>query len=733
MPIISSRKFEPEMNLAEFVIRIEALNANVDIPLLRRAFEFSEAAHHDQKRASGEPFINHCIHVALVLAEQHLDTATLAAGLIHDVVEDTRFSIEAIKKEFGEEIASLVDGVTRMADVQFKSQAEEQVQYFRKMLLSMADDIRVIIIKLADRLHNMRTLEYLTPEQQERIALETREVYAPLAHRFGMARIKWELEDLALKYLDAKAYRELAEKVALTREEREAYIEEVVTPLIEAVAQEGLQAEIAGRAKHFDSIYRKMMKRRKPFEDIYDLLAIRVVVGSERECYHVLGVVHSLWTPVIDRFHDYIATPKTNMYQSLHTTVVGPRGRTVEIQIRTHAMHHTAEYGIASHWLYKEGRQKADETDRRIAWLREVLEWQSVTTSPIEFMELLKTDLFREEIYVFTPRGELKPLPRGATPIDFAFAVHSEVGYRCTGAQINGRIVPLDAELHNGDEVRIITSPHQHPSPDWLHIVKTTKARSKIRQYLKRVHFEESVRLGREMLVRELKRRRLAVPSDSALDDLAMSLSYSDQQTMLAGLGDGTLSLAHVTNRLAPEPEKTTPKTIVTHFIDRARGTGGVRVQNLSQMLFRFARCCQPVPGEQVVGYITRGRGITVHRADCPNILAMADQAERRIEVDWDVEPGRPFLVQLSLVLENRKNILTDVTNAISALDTNVRLAEVSGDAQTGSGRFVVEATNIKHLKRVIQKIRSVKGVLAVERTRGPEGDQVSESNGGRE
>jgi len=478
MSVSTPRKPEPEMNLAEFVIRVESLNANVDIPLLRRAFEFSDAAHESQTRASGEPFFNHCIQVALILAEQHLDTATLAAGMIHDVVEDTRYSIAVIRNQFGGEIAQLVNGVTKMADVEFKGYAEEQASYFRKMLLSMADDIRVIIIKLADRLHNMRTLEYLTPEQRKRIALETREVYAPLAHRFGMARIKWELEDLALKYLDPAAYDDLVKKIALRREEREAYIQLIVQPLSEALAREGITAEITGRAKHFDSIYRKMKKRNKPVEEIYDLLAIRVLTDTDRDCYHTLGVLHSLWTPVIDRFHDYIATPKTNMYQSLHTTVVGPRGTTVEIQIRTHDMHRTAEYGIASHWLYKEGRQTADETDRRIAWLREVLEWQKETTNPSEFMELLKTDLFREEIYVFTPKGELKPLPRGATPIDFAFAVHTEVGYQCVGAKVNGRIVPLDTELHNGDEVRIITSPRRKPSPDWLGVVKTTKARS---------------------------------------------------------------------------------------------------------------------------------------------------------------------------------------------------------------------------------------------------------------
>lgn len=733
MSVTAPRKTEPEMNLAEFVIRIEALNANVDISLLRRAYEFSEAAHEGQQRASGEPFFNHCTQTAFILAEQHLDTATLAAGLIHDVVEDTRYSIEAIRTEFGEEIALLVDGVTKMGDVRFTSNADIQVQYFRKMLLSMADDIRVIIIKLADRLHNMRTLQYLTPEQQTRIARETRDVYAPLAHRFGMARIKWELEDLALKYLDPAAYNGLVEKIAVSREEREAYIREVSLPLSEALANEGISAEITGRAKHFDSIYRKMRKRQKPVEEIYDLLAIRVLTVTERECYHVLGIVHSLWTPVIDRFHDYIATPKTNMYQSLHTTVIGPRGRTVEIQIRTHDMHRTAEYGIASHWLYKEGRQKADETDRRIAWLREVLEWQKDTTNPTEFMDFLKTDLFRDEIYVFTPHGDLKPLPRGATPIDFAFSVHTEVGYRCTGATVNGRIVPLDSELHNGDEVRIITSPHHEPSHDWLQVVKTTKARSKIRAYLKRARFEESVHLGREMLSRELKKRRIAVPSDNQLDDLAMSLSYSGHQTMLARLGDGTLSLSQVMHKIAPEKEKPPAKTIVARFIDRARGKSGVRIQDMDQMMFRFAGCCQPVPGEQVVGYITRGRGITVHRADCPNALALADETERKIDVEWDVAPDHSFLVQFSLIVENRGKILSEITNVISDMDTNIRLAEISGDSQTGTGRFIVEIKNLKHLKRVQGKIRAVKGVLSVERTRGLDADLRSESGEDRE
>ncbi len=726
-------KSKPYMNLAEFVIRIEALNANVDIPLLRKAYEFSEGAHHGQKRASAEPFLNHCIETALILAEQHLDTATLAAGLIHDVVEDTRYSIEAINAEFGEEIALLVNGVTKMEDVEFKSQAEEQVLYFRKMLLSMADDIRVIIIKLADRLHNMRTLEYLPAKKQRPIALETREVYAPLAHRFGMARIKWELEDLALKYLDPQVYNELVEKIAESRKEREGYIKEIVKPLKVRLSREGIEPNITGRAKHFDSIYRKMKKRQKPFEDIYDLLAIRILTNTERECYHALGVVHALWTPVGDRFHDYIATPKTNMYQSLHTTVIGPRGRTVEIQIRTHEMHRTAEYGIASHWLYKEGRQAADEADKRFAWLREVLEWQKEADSPAEFLDFFKNDLFREEIYVFTPHGELKPLPRGATPIDFAFAVHTEVGYCCVGAKVNGRIVPLNSKLNNGDEVQILTASQPRVSRDWLSNVKTTKARSKIRLFLKRARFEESVRLGRELLQRELKKRRMASLSDSDLDDLAMALSYTDHQAMLAGIGDGTLSLGQIFGKLIPPKEKETPAFDGTEFIERARGTSGIRIQNLDQMMFRFAKCCQPVPGERIIGYITRGRGISVHRVDCPNALALDSDPDRKVEVQWDVEPSQSFLVQLSLVLENRGKILSDISNAISELDTNIRLAEIDGNGQSATGRFVVEIRNLNHLRRVQNKIKAVRGVISVERSRGLDSDLFQERPSSRE
>jgi len=717
----------PAMNLAEFIIRVEAENANVDVSLLRRAYEFSEAAHRGQGRESGEPYINHCLAVAMILAGQHLDTATIVAGLIHDVVEDTPHSVEAVRERFGAEIAELVDGVTKISGVQFQNQAEEQVEYFRKMLVSMARDIRVIIIKLADRLHNMRTLEFLDGAKQRRIAAETREVYAPLAHRFGMARIKWELEDLSLKYLHPDVYRDLAEKVELRREEREAYIEEVTMPLTAALERESIRADISGRAKHLDSIYRKMVKRRKEFEDIYDLIAIRVITGTERDCYHALGVVHTLWTPVVDRFHDYIATPKTNMYQSLHTTVIGPRGRMVEIQIRTQAMHYTAEYGIAAHWLYKEGRREFARGDQQMSWLREVLEWQKDTRDPKEFLELFKTDLFQDEIYVFTPRGELKPLPTGSTPVDFAYAVHTAVGHHCIGARVNGRMVPLTHPLASGDEVEIITGTQAHPSRDWLAFVRTTRARAKIRQYFNRTGFEQSLELGKDIFARELKRLRLPHPTETQLTDWAMSMSFSDADAMLAAMGSGTLSVSTLIHRLKPKEEEAPKPTAPPSFVDRARRTRGIRIQHLDNMMFRFANCCQPVPGERVIGYITRGRGVTVHRADCPNVLALADQSERRLEVQWDVAADQSFLVRLELTLENRKNLLRDITDAIADAETNIQSVSISGDQSTGNGTLVIEVKNLRHLSDIMRRISAVEGVLSVERSSGKDG------GGGRE
>ncbi len=706
----------PDLNLAEFIIRVEAENANVDISLLRRAYEFSEMVHAGQRRESGEPYINHCLAVALILAEQHLDSATITAGLIHDVVEDTTYGIEAVRERFGEEIAHLVDGVTKISGIKYKSHAEQQVEYFRKMMISMARDIRVIIIKLADRLHNMRTLEFLPAHKRERIALETREVYAPLAHRFGMAKIKWELEDLSLKYLHPEAYRDIAEKVDLKRDEREAYIQEVIAPLRAALEKEGITADISGRAKHLDSIYRKMVKRRKAFEEIYDLLAIRVILKNERECYHALGVVHTLWTPVADRFHDYIATPKTNMYQSLHTTVIGPRGRMVEIQMRTAEMHYTAEFGIASHWLYKEGKKEFDRSDKQMSWLREVLEWQKDTRDPKEFLELFKTDLFQEEIYIFTPNGELKPLPAGSTPVDFAYAVHTQVGHRCVGAKVNGHIVPLTYQLHSGDEVEIITGNQLRPSRDWLTFVHTSRARSKIRQFFNKVEFDHSVELGRDLLVREAKRSRIPMPNEPTLNHWALEMNYPGADGLLAALGAGTLAASTIFNRFAPkDPEPEVP-SVPPEFVDRARGTKGIRIQNLHNMMFRFANCCQPVPGEAVVGYITRGRGVTVHRTNCVNALALDDRSERRIDVDWDVSADQSFLVRLKLTMENRKNLLRDITQAIADAETDIQGVSLAADRATGTGTIDIQVRNLQHLSEIKRRIRAVPGVIAVDR-----------------
>jgi guanosine-3',5'-bis(diphosphate) 3'-pyrophosphohydrolase len=711
------------VNLAEFVIGVESFNANVDIPLIRRAYEFSEKAHAGQYRESKEPYLEHCLQVAFILAEQHLDSATITAGLLHDVVEDTHVTIQQLREEFGEEIAELVDGVTKIGELKFSSAEEEQAEYFRKMLLSMAKDIRVIIIKLADRLHNMRTLDSLDEQKQKRIAQETREVYAPLAHRFGMAKIKWELEDLSLKYLDAEAYDELVRKVKERREDREAYIQEITEPLETELKKAEINAEITGRPKHFYSIYRKMQKRQKPFEEIFDLFAIRITVGTIPECYHALGIVHALWMPVADRIHDYIRLPKSNMYQSLHTTVIGPRGKMVEIQIRTDQMHRTAEYGIAAHWLYKEGRKELDEMDKQMVWLREVLEWQKDLTNPSEFLEYLKIDLFHDDIFVFTPKGELKQLPKGSTPLDFAYAVHSDVGHHCTGVKINGRMVPLSTLLSSGDEVEIITSSHQLPSQDWLKIVKTSKARSKIKHWLKQKGYEESLNLGKQILEKELKKHNLGSLSEQESSDLAMSLNFKDSEAMFCALGNGNTSIAHLLSKLIPPEEKKKPgPSIIKRFVDKARGGAkGIKVGGMGNMMFRFAQCCQPVPGEEIVGFVTRGRGISIHRIDCPNALQMGIENERKVVVEWDVDKDQSFMVKLEVLVEDRKNILKDITEAIADVDTNVRGAEIKGGESVASGSFIIEVKNLSHLNKTVKRIKKVKGVIQVERAKGVE------------
>lgn len=712
-----------KMNLAQFIIFIESYNANIDIPLIRKAYEFSDRAHDGQYRESGDHFIEHCLEVAFILAEQHMDSATIAAGLVHDVVEDTSVTIDELRREFGDEIAHMVDGVTKLSGLKYKSTTAKQAEYFRKMLLSMSEDIRIIIIKLADRLHNMRTIDPLPAEKKLKIAQETKEIYGPLAHRFGMGKIKAELEDLSFRVLNPEQYNFIEEKIKHSQEERDSYIQEVTRPLRKAIEENKITAEIAGRAKHFDSIWRKMHFRQVEFEEIYDLFAIRAIVETERECYQTLGIIHNLWKPVPERFHDYIGNPKSNMYQSIHTTVIGPRGRMVEIQIRTKTMHYRAEYGIAAHWLYKEGKPKYDESDKRMAWVREILEWQKELTNPEEFLEYFKIDLFRDDIFVYTPAGDLKHLPKGSTPLDFAFAIHSDVGFHCNGARVNSRFVPLATTLKSGDTVEIITSPHQHPSSNWLKVVKTSRAKSKIKAWLNEQGHNQAVSLGWEIFERELKRRRLKKPAEQELLELAQSLGFSDADLLMARLSTGVVSLGSVMNRIKPShPER--DLSLIEKFAERARRhPRGIKVKGADNLLFRFGKCCQPLPGEDIIGFITRGRGLTIHAKNCVNAVAITDP-ERIINVEWDVEKGQNFLIRLEAVVQDRKNLLREITDVISEADINVRGAEIKADGNSApseptTGFFHLEVANLAQLKKAIEKVKVIPGVISLARSSG--------------
>jgi len=713
------------MNLAEFIIQTEAWNSNINIPMIRKAYEFSDNAHAGQLRESGEAYVEHCLHVALILAELHLDSTTIAAGLIHDVVEDTGIKIDRIKQEFGEEITALVDAVTKLGAVQFKSEQEQQVEYFRKMLLSMAKDIRVILIKLADRLHNMRTLEHLSPEKRKRIATETREVYSPLAHRFGISKVKTELEDLSLKFLEPEIYADLANKIELKKEEREAYVQQIVIPIRKVLGERGIKAEVTGRAKHIDSIYRKIRDRKVAFEQIADLLAIRIIVRTKSECYHALGIVHELWKPVLHKFGDYIANPKPNNYQSLHTAIFGPEGKIVEVQIRTYEMHHVAENGIAAHWLYKEGRQQLDKTDQQMLWLRDVLDWQKDMTNPSEFLEYLKIDLFPEDIYVYTPDGEIKHLPAGATPLDFAFAVHTEVGIRCNGAKINGRISPLSTKLQSGDKVEIMTSPLRHPTHDWLNIATTSATKTKIRRWLKQAGHDQALVLGKELLERELKKKRLKIPPDEELLAVAQGLSQMSVENLYYAIGSGNISAGQVVLKLVPEEAEPAKPSVVKKVLDRFRAERGIKIEGMGSMMFHFAGCCQPIPGEEVIGYITRGRGVTIHRIDCPAAQELIKQPERTVPVTWDVSKDQTFVVRLEVNVTPRRNILAEITESIADANTNVRGADINISDTNSTGYIVVEVNNLSQLERVLERIRKVKGVISVKRALG--GDHLAE------
>ncbi len=701
-----------------------SLRQRLDVELLARAYRFSESAHRGQKRVSGEDYVHHPVEVAKILAELQLDSITVASGLIHDVVEDTDVTIEDIAREFGREIAQIVDGVTKIGNISFRSTQERQAENYRKLLLSVAKDVRVVLIKLADRLHNMRTLDHLPEEKRRRIATETLELYAPLAHRFGMARVRWELEDLAFKNLETPEYKRLAKLVAQKRGEREQLIARMREPLDVELRRAGLRdVEVTGRPKHLWSIYKKMKQRERPYEEIFDLLAIRVLVNSVPDCYHALGVVHDRWTPIQERIKDYIAQPKSNGYQSLHTTVFGPGRQMFEIQIRTRDMHRTAEYGIAAHWLYKEDAKSTDELDNRMAWFREVLELQMDARTPEEFLEYLKIDLYESEIFVFTPAGDVIQLPKGATPIDFAFAVHTDVGLHCQGAKVNGRIAPLSRQLKNSDTVEILTSPNARPSRDWLAHVRTGRARHKIRQWIRQEENATSARLGREILDREVRRRSLARPDDDQLARAAKELNVNDAHHLIASLGQGDLHIGQVLKALYPDAETTLePEQRKTsafeRLVQRMRGSSrGVRIQGADGLMIRYSQCCQPVPGDPVVGYVTRGRGVSIHRGDCPNLLLLSHEPERRLEIDWQEIKGELFLVRLVLEGADRRGLYADVAAAVTESGTNIKNMELrSGDGGSVSGSVLVEVENLAHLQKLIRAVRRVKGITDVTR-----------------
>jgi GTP pyrophosphokinase len=694
----------------------------VDAELVGAAFDLARRAHDGQLRASGKPYLTHTVSTCrnvIDLLGSHLDTSVACAALLHDAVEDTEVSLEEIEEGFGAEVAALVDGVTKISGFHFYSQESEQAENFRKMLLSMAQDLRVIFIKLADRLHNMETVEFLSKERGERMARESRDIYAPLAHRLGIAYIKRDLEDLALKTLDPAGYRKLVRLVAQRREEREEFLGGIIEVMRRPLKEVGVHPEIQARPKHFYSIYQKMQAR-GGFEYIYDLYGVRIITRTKAECYQALGVLHDLWSPVQGRFKDYIATPKSNLYQSLHTTVAVPGGEMVEIQIRTREMHETAETGVAAHYIYKQGGKLEEELDRRLGgFVSGTADWQR-TASDDEYIDFLQSALYQEEVFAYTPKQELKRLPRGATPLDFAYLIHTQVGHRCVGAKANGTIVSLRYEIQNGDTIEVITSPNARPHQDWLNIVKTAGARSKIRHWLRDQHRADAISLGREMLARELRRRQIREVTDARLAELAGELELADVDTLYSRIGQGTLALGHVVRKLRPEDEGLAEKlrrgTLDAIRQVTRRPAKGVSIQGIDNVLLRFAKCCQPVPGDPVVGVITQGRGITVHHRECPNSFDDQVAPERKTDVEWSVGRDEMFPVRLLIYGSDRPSLLADIAKAIAAVKVNIRSAGMAEEDARVRGVFVIEVSNLRRLQEVMRAVRRIKGVTGVER-----------------
>jgi len=695
--------------------------------LIQKAYVFSAAAHAGQTRLSGEPYLSHPLEVTNLLAGMHLDAATIAAGLLHDTVEDTKISVEEIDSQFGEEVADIVDGVTKISRMQmtFDSREEAQAENIRKMIMAMSEDIRVLMVKLADRLHNMRTLDFQKSVKRRLIAQETLDIYAPLANRLGLHRIQVELEDLSIKYLKPDQYAQIAKGIERYRSTGQEYIDKAITLLNKLLKKNKIKGRVSGRTKHVYSTYHKMQHQGLSLDQVHDLIAFRVIVNSIKDCYAVLGIVHAEWKPVPGRFKDYISMPKANMYQSLHTTVIGPDGERIEIQIRTEEMHKLAEYGVAAHWHYKEkGSVKGKSVDlERFAWLREIMDWQKEESDPREFMRSLRFDLFKDEVYVFTPRGDVKELPEGATPVDFAYLIHSEVGDHCAGAKVNGRLVPLSTRLKNGDTLEIITDKSRHPSRDWLNFVKTAKARTRIKQWIRTEERARSISLGKEMLEKQGRKMGVNLAKElkaGRVDELAREFSFKSADDVLSAVGYARLTPRQVLNKLLPKPEAAKPeaeeaKTDKEREAERSQVSEKVQIRGVDDVLVRFAKCCNPLPGDAIIGYISRGRGVTVHTMDCPNVTKV--EPERLLNVSWEGEQDRPYPAKIKIVCNNIRGMLHKITGIMSEEGVNIDagsfFSNVDGNSEV---MLTVEVRDSSHLYTVIERVGSLDGVLDVSR-----------------
>ncbi|MEA5008619.1 RelA/SpoT family protein [Clostridium tyrobutyricum] len=722
--------------LEKLMKKIEKNCININKEMVKKAYRFADKAHKKQKRESGDPYIMHPVEVACILADMGMDTSTIVAGLLHDVVEDTDFTHDDITREFSAEVANLVEGVTKLGRLEYKTRKEQQADNVRKMLLAMAKDIRVILIKLADRLHNMRTLKYMPVEKQKEKSKETLDIYAPLAHRLGISKVKWELEDLSLRYLNPNEYYFIVRKIAEKRGEREKHIEQIIHELKENLEDAGIDSDIAGRPKHFYSIYRKMVNKNKTIDQIFDLTAVRVLVDTVKDCYAALGIAHTMYKPIPGRFKDYIAMPKPNMYQSLHSTVIGPQGKPFEIQIRTFEMHKTAEYGIAAHWKYKEGVSTEDTIDKKLTWIREMLDWQTQTSDADEFMEGFKIDLFSDEVFVFTPQGNVINLPYEATPIDFAYKIHTDIGNNCAGAKVNGKMVPLDYKLKTGEIVEIsVSSVPKGPSIDWLNVVKSNQAKSKIKSWFKKARKEENILKGKELLEKETKKHGYNlgdITKEDGITAILKKYNMNSIEDLYAAIGIGVVNLPTIVSKLTDIHEAMVKKNITdwrviqdqfnknsNRQVRNKKKSPGIIVKGETNVLVRFAQCCNPVPGDSILGYITKGRGVSIHRYDCKNLEHLLKNKENKlIEVSWGRPKGEEYITEIQIKSEDRPGLLADSMEVVS----NSKTSLYAVDAKPSKNGIAIitmklKITDINDLKDVIKKLRKMSGTIEVYRT----------------